>query len=249
MDQPGTDHRAHRERVQQIDEQHHEAMRTIHEELAERHLGTADDELTSSRRRFLTRASIGGAAVVIGGTSFSLATMMPTSMAQTTTTEPSDGDLAIVQFAQTLELAAVQAYEAAVATNRLDTVMAETARTFGLHHHDHADALGTIAGKKAPNAANQQIVQLFAPGIKSATDQNAVLQQLYQLEEGAAATYALALGLIESADTAGTASTILPVEGQHAVAWAQVLKLPVEEWMPPFQTKSDALDPQRYATS
>lgn len=249
MDQPGTDHRALRQMAEQVDEQHHEAMRTIHDDLAERHLGTADDELTASRRRFLTRAGIGGAAVVIGGTSFSLATMMPASLAQTTTTEPSDGDMSIVQFAQTLELAAVAAYGAAVDTNRLDTVVAETARTFALHHHDHADALAVIAGKKALNTANDQIVQVFAPAIKSAGDQNAIVRQLYQLEEGAAATYELALGLLESPDTAEAAASIMPVEGQHAVAWGQFLKLPTEQWLPPFQTKTDALDPQRYATS
>jgi len=248
LDRDEPDRQALRELTRDIDDQHHEAMRSIRDELGERHLGTADPELAAGRRQFLKKVSLGGAAVVIGGTSFSLATMLPVA-AQTTTTLPTDGDMSIVQFAQTLELSAVEVYNTAVATNRLDSVVAESARTFGLHHKEHADALATLAGKKAPNTSNSQIIQLFGPAITGAADQNAILNQLYELEEGAAATYELALGLFEGAGTAGTASSILPVEGQHAVAWAQFLKLPIDQWMPPFQTQTDALDPQRYAAS
>ena len=74
---------------------------------------------------------------------------------------------------------------------------------------------------------------LFSEG---AADANAVLQVLFGVEEGAAATYLQALGQLESRDVAGPAGTILPVEGQHATAIGSLLGLPVDEWMPPFQT-------------
>ena len=69
-----------------------------------------------------------------------------------------------------------------------------------------------------------------------------------EVEEGAAATYAFALGVLETQDVASAAALILPVEGQHAVVWGQALDKPIDEWMPSFQTDAAALDPAQYAS-
>ncbi|MBI2703698.1 MAG: ferritin-like domain-containing protein [Actinobacteria bacterium] len=250
MDQPGIDHRALHRVTAEVDRQHREAMHTIERQMDETIPGEPGPRGGHSRRQFLRRAGIGSATLAIGATTVSIAALMPQATGQTAgTAELTPGDSSIIGFAQGLELAAVDAYRAAVATNRLPVAINETARTFGLHHEDHAKALGTLAGKAAPNTANPQLVQLFAPQIESASSETAIMQVLYNLEQAAAATYELALGELEMVETAKPVSTILPVEGQHAVVWGQQLELPVDQWLPNFQSKSDALDPARFATS
>lgn len=248
VDHDGIDHQALRRMTEEVDRAHLESMRTLHDDLGELHLGADETRSGASRRDFLVRAGAGGAAAVFGAGTLSLAALAPAAVAATEP-ELTAGDKAILEFAQGLELAAVLAYEAAIATNRLDAVVTETARTFAQHHSDHAAEIGTLAGKSAPNAANKQLLQLFEPDIAAAADQDAVLRTLFKLEQGAAATYQLALGTIEQPATAAPVSTILPVEGQHAVVWGQVLELPTSDWMPDFQNNADALDPARYATS
>ena len=179
------------------------------------------------------------------------------------TTEPVEmtaEDLQVVRFAESVERAAVAAYQLAIDGRQLiDPAVAESALIFQRHHGDHAEALYCLAGNEpaadgaeavadqrmAPNSA---LVQALAPQIQAASDQAAVLELLYGLEEGAAATYLFALGVLETIDVAGAAGLILPVEGQHAVVWGQALGKPIQEWMPAFQTADGALDPAEYAS-
>jgi hypothetical protein len=53
--------------------------------------------------------------------------------------------------------------------------------------------------------------------------------------------------VFESTEAAGPAASILPVESQHATAIGSMLELPVDDWMPPFQTTVGAFDPSAYA--
>lgn len=169
-------------------------------------------------------------------------------------------DLQVVQFAESVERAAVAAYQLALDGGRLtDPAVIESARTFQRHHTDHAEALYCIAGnapatdgeeadadqRMAPNAT---LVDAVAPQVQAAATQDAVLEVLYGLEEGAAATYQFALGVLETRDVAAAAALIQPVEGQHAVVWGEALGKPIEEWMPSFQTADGALDPAEYAS-
>jgi len=248
MDHDAIDPEQLRRLAADVDEQHNEAMRTIHDDLGEAHFGNGDPAAAASRRQFLKRASIGGAAVAVGAGTISLAALLPNAAAQSTDAALTDGDSAIVVFAQTAELALVSLYDTAIATTKLTTSVAEVARTFGLHHGDHATALGTLADKAATNKANQALVDQFAPFITNAGNQKAIIQVLFQLEQAAAATYQSALGKLEAAATAGPVATIMPVEGQHAVVWGQTLELPIDQWLPPFQKDTDALDAQKYAS-
>jgi len=235
--------------VQQIDEQHRDAMRTIDDDLGELHLGTRTPGVAESRRRFVRRLGVGG-AVALGSTAVPAAVLAPGAAAQGGAGEldiPAN-DLVILEFARGLELAAEAAYQVAVDTLLLSSMMAELSRTFGRHHHEHALALATLAGQDEgevgePNAA---VVDALAPRIEQSQTENEVLQVLFEIEQGAAATYAEALGVLESQATAGPAASILPVESQHAVAIGSVLELPVEDWMPAFQTTEGAFDPATY---
>lgn len=236
--------------VEQIDEQHREAMRTIEEDLGELHLGARSPEVSASRRRFVRNLGLGG-AVAVGAAAVPVAVLAPSARAQTSSGEVEipAGDLVIVEFARGLELAAEAAYGVAVDTSLLDPETTELARTFGRQHHEHAMALNTLAGGDAedvgdPNAA---VVAALAPQIEAAPTAAAVLQVLFDVEQGAAATYAEALGVLESQATAGPAASILPIESQHAVAIGSLLELPVDQWMPAFQTTEGAFDPATYA--
>ena len=150
--------------VEDIDEQHREAMRTIEDDLGELHFGTADPRgpgLASAvraqprprrrrgrgcRRGTDRRAGIDGGRTV---SSSSAEEELPAS------------DLVIVEFAVGLELAAESAYVVAVATKLFDSEQDELARTFGRHHHEHAVALATLAGRDADTVGfpNPKIVE------------------------------------------------------------------------------------------
>lgn len=159
-----------------------------------------------------------------------------------------EADAEVVRFAESVERAAVAAYGLAVASGKLSAQVLESARTFARHHADHANALYCLVPNPAPMAANQALVDAIAPQVQGAADADALITVLYQLEESAAATYAFALGVLESADVAGAAASILPVESQHAVVWGETLDLPIDQWMPSFQSEAGALDPAEYAS-
>jgi hypothetical protein len=238
-----------RRAVADVDEQHHEAMRGLRADLDEvtdlAHAG--DPSAGSSRRQFLRRMGVGGAAVAVGATGISLAALLPASAQSTATSEViTDADTPIIAFAQTAELALVLLYQKAIETKKLSAILTETSRTFSLHHNDHAGVLGTLLDTEAPNKGNQALIDQYGPQITNATDQNAIVQVLFQLEQAAAATYESALGKLERTFSAGPVSTILPIEGQQAVVWGQVLDLPIDQWLPAFQNDADALDVSKY---
>ncbi len=154
-----------------------------------------------------------------------------------------------MEFAVGLELAAESAYIAAVATKLFDSEQNELARTFGRHHHEHAVALATLAGRDADTVGfpNPKILDAVRPQLESAGSADAALLVLFDVEQGAAATYLQALGNLTSSDASGPAGSILPIESQHATAIGSMLELPIDQWMPPFQTTSGAFDPARYS--
>jgi hypothetical protein len=192
-----------------------------------------------------------GGAVAVGAASVPSLVLAPSAAAQggSGEAEVSGNDLVIVEFAVGLELAASAAYDVAISTRLLDPETTELARTFGGHHRDHAAALAELAGRDEDEAGepNIALVEALAPRIDDSQTADEVLAVLFEIEQGAAATYAEALGVLESTVTAGPAASILPVESQHATAIGSILELPVEEWMPAFQSTAGAFDPAAYA--
>jgi hypothetical protein len=157
-----------------------------------------------------------------------------------------EADLAVVRFAESVERAAVAAYGLAEASGKLATDVLESARTFGLHHGQHAAALLTLSGSTDPMAANPALVEAVGPLLEEALDAETVIEVLYDLEEAAAATYLFAIGELAAITVAGAAATILPVEAQHAAVWGRVLGRPTDDYLPAVQTDDAALDPSDY---
>jgi hypothetical protein len=244
--------RALRQLTEHADQQHRDAMSTLPEELGEVHLSQHDPDQVATRRNFVRNLGLGGAAIAFGTMLVPVAGLVPDAMAQTTAKGadiPAD-DLQLVLFAQGLELAAQAAYQAMVATGKLQGQPQESARTFGRHHGEHAAALAALTPKaQVVISPNAKILALFSPKIGGAADANALMQVAFDIETGAASTYQLAMGALTNWQGAAAVATIQPIEAQHAVVWGQTLGLPIGQWMPAFETDANALSPTTYAAS
>jgi rubrerythrin len=199
-----------------VDERHHAAMATFQEEVREGHRSL----LQNGRRRFLKRAGIGGAAVA-AGSFFAPSAFMSFAGAQSFT----DEDLAA--FAQSVELAAVAAYEAAAAALSADTL--PVAQLFLMHHQQHADAFGVVAGSKAVDGPNQALVTAITPALEAVKDEKGALELAFGLENQAAATYAFGLTAATGADAIAGMATILPIESEHAAILGVALGMAVPD--------------------
>ncbi|MDZ7733990.1 MAG: ferritin-like domain-containing protein [Acidimicrobiia bacterium] len=242
--------KAFRVAAREVDEQHHEGMRDIDEQLHELHRGETGRLLAESRRSFVKKVGIGGALVSLGSTMVPVSSLMPAAWAQGDSEGEADlSDTDIAAFAQSVELAAVAAYEAAAGTGLLDATATEVGTLFASHHDDHAGAFASLAGDAAPNEPNATVLEAFAPMIQEAGDQAGLLTIAKQLEEHASSTYVFALGALTSQEAAAATATVLPIESQHAVVLGQFLELPPEDYLPPFETADEALDPAEYPVS
>lgn len=267
--------RALRRITAEIDDQHRQSMKHIVDDLGEAHFG-GDAAQVAARRSFLKRAAQGG-AIAFGATLVPVAAMAEAAFAQTTpgstpgtttgatTTSGStgakdesgldSGDLAIVLFGQSVELAAVQAYTVALSKGLLTSATEETARVFRRHHAEHAAALATFAPDAVVENPNAKLLAELGPKVQGATTVQALAEVLMDIEDGAAATYQFAMGEIEGWKVAAAAATIEPVEGQHAVAWSTIITPDATAWaedittiVPTFQTTSGGFEPSKYAS-
>ena len=234
-----------RRMVREVDDLHRHGMQTIDEDIAARHTGAAQ-RLGSSRRRFLQGVGLGGLAVAIGGAVVPVAGMVNSASAQTL------DDNAIAKFAESIELAAVAAYGAAAQSGKVKTpaVLAAMA-VFAGHHEAHAKAFGAFAGDVATAKPNPTLLRTVGDQIRSATDESAVLEIAFQVENGAASTYLFAISAFTGQDTLSATASILPVEAQHAAVIGHVLgKDPdpanSKTYLPAFQTQDEALQPNKF---
>lgn len=223
-----------------IDDMHHDAMRTFADEASELHFGP---DLAEGRRAFLKKAAIGGGAVTFGSALVPVSRLLPAAGAQ----ELTDVDIAV--FAQSVELAAVAAYEAGAGSGLLSDGVLAVAGTFLSHHQDHADAFGALAGDAATGVANAALVEALTPALQALDSEAAVLDLARSVENQAVATYAFALTALTLEGAYQGTATILPVESSHAAALSFALG-DVEGAFPfgAFESAdiADGLDPATY---
>lgn len=223
-----------------VDDMHHEAMRTFKEEAAELHLGAA----RGARRSFLKTTgltAVGGALLATGG---GLATF--TRLGGVASAQEGLTDMVIAGYAQSIELAAVAAYEAAAP--KLSGDVLAVATMFATHHQEHADAFGAVAGDDARPEANPVLVALVTPTLEevAAADESeeltaAILGFAKGVENQAAYTYAAALTLLQDPAYAAATSTILPIEAQHATVLSLALGEGPDMWFQNGAFESSAL--------
>ncbi len=132
-------------------------------------------------------------------------------------------DPAIAAFAESVELAAVEAYKAGAPL--LSPEVLPVAELFLSHHQEHAGAFGALAGDQATGTANAALLEALMPTIAGLTDQAGVLAFAKTVEDQAAVTYAFALTVLQSPEAASGTATILPVEEAHSAALGVALGL------------------------
>ena len=225
-----------------VDDMHHEAMRHFAEEASELHLTAA----RSSRRAFVKQAGlagVGGSLLTLGGGLTQLGRLGGLAAAQ----DAELSDTEIAGFAQSVELAAVAAYDAAAAALSGDVLA--VASLFLGHHQDHADAFGAVAGDDARPEPYEKLVAAVTPtleavaaGVAEGKDMTTdVLAFAKSVENQAAYTYAAALTLLTDPAYAAATSTILPIEAQHATVLALALGQGPDGWFPTGAFESAAL--------
>jgi rubrerythrin len=239
--------------AEEADAEHRAAMRTFEDDLAARVFG-ASPEVRANRRRFVQRLGLGAGAAVL-----SVPLLARLAAAQETTTTLQEGnagptpplaptteDKVLLGWSQSLELAAVAAYEAAAATGRISAEVLPVALLFRDHHRQHAQAHAAIAGKAALGQANQSVLEAFGPQIEAANNQTELLTVAFQLESVAAATYVAALGELVGTDGAALVASIIPTESRHAAVLGEVLGLSLEEQSPVFVDAEEGVSPAQF---
>jgi hypothetical protein len=183
------------------------------------------------RKRFLkmTGKTIGSAAAAsglaafiaaCGSSSSSSSTSAPAAASSTTTagTTPSGGDLAIVNYALTLEYLEDQFYSKVVASGLFSGSTLSVLKTFGGEEHQHVLALKAVAEK------------LGTPAVKPIgkfplTSASAVTKLAATVENLGASAYLGQAGNIKSKEILAAALAIHTVEARHAATLNTLLKL------------------------
>jgi rubrerythrin len=235
-----------RQMVRDVDEQHWDGMATMADAVAELHHGEGRRILAPGRRAFLRRAATAGVAVTVGTAVLPIGRLVAPAGAQEDAPKLTDEERAA--FAESIELAAVELYRQAAAGGKITTpALVAAATTFAGHHQEHAGAFASAAGDKARHVANPKLVQIVGDQLRAAPDEKATIKIAFDLENGTAATYMLALGALESPDDARLVASILPVEAQHAVVLGTAIGLPNDIVLPPFETQDGGFDAVTYA--
>jgi hypothetical protein len=181
----------------------------------------------SALRRRLLGIGLGGAAVsllpfLVGRAGATTPTSGPPDTAATTTTtsppkRPTNADVALLGFAETLELAARNLYDVALATKDFDDNERAVLATIREAHEAYATSLSAELGRLAPQEINPIFDDLKASfsGAKSS-----VLDAAYGIESTAVATHTDILSKLQGTDSASLLASILIVEARHGTVLA-----------------------------
>ncbi|MEA3075165.1 MAG: hypothetical protein QOF60_73 [Actinomycetota bacterium] len=228
-----------------VDEQHRDGRATMAADIADLHA-----ETRRFRRDFLRTAGLGAGALAIGSAMVPLSSLLPTSVGASPAGAQEQAapltDVEIAAFAESVELAAVEAYKTAGASGKLQPALVQVGTTFAGHHGEHAKAFAPFAKDKATGKPNAALLLAITGQLRAAPDQKAVLQIVLDIENAAAATYLWALGAIEDAAALQLTATVLPVESQHAVVLGQALGTTLDKNVPSFQTQTARIDPAKF---
>lgn len=167
-----------------------------------------------SRRKFLKKMGVvGGGLMAMGVVGEGL--MLGVAAAQT-----ANSDLATVQFAYTLELVAVDAYQTAAKSGLLSSDVVAVGTKFAGQHNDHANALkAAITSLKGDVPAKP--AKINYPAFKTQDD---ILNFALALESAAVGAYYTASGGFSNRDLATAAASIVGVEATHVAILSSALK-------------------------
>lgn len=206
----------------------------------------------SSRRRFLTRAAVGGAVLAVGTQLVPAGRLVPAARAQDDVENDEEGetltpDEALLAHLAGLLLAAAQGYGLAVdpARSSLSEPVTEVVRQLGANHNAQATSLNQLL-PVAVDEPNGTLGQQLTTDITAATDEAALLGVLVDLEEALAATEFAMLGEITDQNDAKNVAAILPTANQQAVVLGSLAGTPLTELIPAEQTTEGELTVEAY---
>jgi hypothetical protein len=157
------------------------------------------------------------------------------------------GDAGINAFAQSVELALVQAYGELANSGKVATPEAvDATNAFAAHHQEHAATLGVLAASRSTSTPNRRLATIFVARVRGAPDERAALRAALTFENEASSTYLLALGSLEATAALQLAASILPAESQHAVVLAALVNEASRQTFPAFETQDQALQPDEF---
>ncbi len=178
------------------------------------------------RKRFLKMAGVTGAAsfsafvlAACGSSKTGSTTVAPATSASTATTASAgSGDIAILNYALTLEYLETGFYEKVVASGLFTGKVGALIKSFGGEEKTHVEALkGAVEKLGGTPAANPN-------GKFPITSATQVAQLAYTVENLGAAAYLGQAGNIQSPDILATALAIHSVEARHAATLGTLVK-------------------------
>jgi hypothetical protein len=179
-------------------------------------------------RRRLLGIGLGGTAVsllpfLMGRASATTPASGPTDTAADTTTattttttppkRPSGDDVALLGFSQSVELAARNLYDVALAADGFDDNQRAVLATIRESHDAYAASLSGLLGRDAPQEVNpvfDEVQSTFSGPVAS------VLEAACGIEATAVATHLEILGQLQGTDGAALIASILIVEARHS---------------------------------
>jgi rubrerythrin len=178
------------------------------------------------RKRFLKMAGTTGAAsfgafvlAACGGSSKSSSTAASSAAtASTATTASNSGDLAILNYALTLEYLETEFYEKVVASGYFTGKVGSLIKEFGSQEQTHVEALKGAVEKLGGTPTAQPMGKF---PITSATQ---VAELAYTVENLGASAYLGQAGNIQSPEVLASALAIHTVEARHAATLGTLVK-------------------------
>lgn len=183
-----------------------------------------------TRRRVLAAGVTGAALGLLGGRTASASPdttpstepgTAPTTEATTTTTlpplRPTADDIALLNFAEAIELAARDLYQDAINAGMKNDVVT----ALNSNHRGYSDAIRGRLGTRSTGARHEDLYRQYADQFKT-TDVTELAPAAYELESTLAATHLELLSRLQGTDGARLIAAILIVEGRHATVLADI---------------------------
>jgi Ferritin-like domain len=134
---------------------------------------------------------------------------------------PTSGDAELLAFAQTVELAARNLYDVALADDGgidLGEQVRPVVVAIREAHEAYAQAISAMLGRNAPNTADADVVAALTSEFSGSADE--FFAAAASLESTAVATHEDILGRLDGTDGAELVASVLIVEARHATVMA-----------------------------
>ena len=204
----------------------------------------------SALRRRVLGIGLGGTAVsllpfLMGRASATTTSSSTSDTTPATTTtappkRPTNDDVTLLGFAQSVELAARDLYDVALSTKGFDADQRAVIATIRESHDAYAASLSAILGRLAPQQPNAVAASLSS---SFAGETSTVLDAAYGLESTAVATHTDILSKLQGTDGAQLIASILIVESRHGTVLAYLNgRTDIDDLL--VNNEADALTPE-----